>query len=118
MRVTLVRVGPYVRRAQMVTVKRGVVLLGFAVALTAAPLAAASPVAADSTCPWGTKPTRFEGVCISGAGGGAAAPVPPVPPSGGGPQYVNNPNGYDTVNGIPCTPDHYAVCYGLMQSAG
>ena len=102
----------------MVTVKRGVVLFGFAVALAAAPLAVASPAAAESTCPWGTKPTRFDGVCISGAGGGAAAPVPPVPPSGAGAQIVNNPNGYDTVNGIPCTPEHYGVCYSLAQNGG
>ncbi|OBA96472.1 hypothetical protein A5662_17865 [Mycobacteriaceae bacterium 1482268.1] len=102
----------------MVTVKRGAVLVGFAVAVAAAPLAAASPAAADSTCPWGTKPTRFEGVCISGSGGGAAAPIAPVPPSAGGPQIVHNPNGFDTVNGIPCTPEHYGVCYGLTQNQG
>ncbi|HEX3284055.1 MAG TPA: hypothetical protein VHT50_05190 [Mycobacterium sp.] len=100
----------------MVSVKRGVVVFGCAVAFAAAPLVVASPAAAD--CPWGTKPTRFAGVCISGAGGGAAAPVAPVPPqtSAGGPQVFNNPNGYDTVNGIPCTPEHYGVCYGLTQN--
>jgi hypothetical protein len=95
-------------------VKRKVVIFGCAVAFAAAPLVVASPAAAD--CPWGTKPTRFEGVCISGAGGGTA-PIPPVPPpSGGGAQIVNNPNGFDTVNGIPCTPEHYGVCYGLAQN--
>ncbi len=102
----------------MVSVKRIALVFGFSVACAAAPLMVASPAVADSTCPWGTKPTRFEGVCISGAGGGAAAPIIPVPPSGGGPTVVNNPNGYDTVNGIPCTPDHYAVCYGLTQNGG
>jgi hypothetical protein len=102
----------------MVTVKRGVLVLGCAVAFAASPLVVASPAAADNSCPWGTKPTRFAGVCISGAGGGAAAPVPPVPPSGGGPQVFNNPNGFDTVNGIPCTPEHYGVCYGLTQNGG
>ena len=102
----------------MVTVKRGVVLFGFAVAVATAPLAVASPAAADSTCPWGTKPTRFEGVCISGAGGGAAAPVPPVPPSGGGQVIVNNRNGYSTVNGIPCNDEHWGVCQGLIQNGG
>jgi hypothetical protein len=95
-------------------VKRKVVIFGCAVAFAAAPLVVASPAAAD--CPWGTKPTRFEGVCISGAGGGTA-PIPPVPPPpGGGAQIVNNPNGFDTVNGIPCTPEHYGVCYGLAQN--
>ena len=100
----------------MVTVKRGVLVFGCAVAFAAAPLVVASPAAADNSCPWGTKPTRFEGVCISGAGGGPA-PVLNVPPaSGGGPDIVNNPNGFDTVNGIPCTPEHYGVCYGLAQN--
>ena len=64
----------------------------------------------------GTKPTRFEGVCISGAGGGSA-PIIPVPPApGGGAKIVNNPNGFDTVNGVPCTPEHYGVCYGMAQN--
>ena len=98
----------------MVTVKRGVLVFGWAVALAAAPLVVASPAAADSTCPWGTKPTHFEGVCVSGSSG--SAPVAPVPPSGGGPNIVNNPNGFDSVNGIPCTPEHYGTCYGLAQN--
>jgi len=105
----------------MVTVKRGVLVLGCAVAFAAAPLVVASPAAADNTCPWGTKPTRFDGVCISGAGGGGAAPVAPVPPqtpAAGGAQVFNNPNGFSTVNGIPCTPEHYGVCYGLTQNGG
>jgi hypothetical protein len=93
-------------------------VLGCAVAFAAAPLVVSSPAAADNTCPWGTKPSRFDGVCTSGAGGGAAAPIPPVPPSGGGPNIVRNPNGFDTVNGIPCTPEHWGVCYGLIQSGG
>jgi hypothetical protein len=98
----------------MVSVKRGVLVFGCAVAFVAAPLVVASPASAD--CPWGTKPTRFEGVCISGAGGGSA-PVIPVPPAaGGGAQIVNNPNGFDTVNGVPCTPEHYGVCYGMAQN--
>lgn len=102
----------------MVSVKRGVLVFGWAVAVAAAPLVVASPAAADSSCPWGTKPTRFEGVCISGAGGGSA-PIPPVPPgSGGGPDVVYNPNGFDSVNGIPCTPEHYGTCYGLTQNGG
>ncbi|OBK71887.1 hypothetical protein [Mycobacterium sp. 1274761.0] len=103
----------------MVTVKRGAVLVGFAIALAAGPLAVASPAAAETTCPWGTKPTRFEGVCISGGGGGAAAPLPPIPPpSNAGPHIVNNPNGFDSVNGIPCSPEHYGTCYGMSQNPG
>lgn len=102
----------------MVTVKRAVLVFGWAVAVAAAPLVVASPATADSSCPWGTKPTRFEGVCISGAGGGSA-PIPPVPPgSGGGANIVYNPNGFDSVNGIPCTPEHYGTCYGLAQNGG
>jgi hypothetical protein len=99
----------------MLNVKRKVVVFGCAVAFAAAPLVVASPAAADG-CPWGTKPTRFDGVCISGAGGGSA-PVIPVPPAaGGGANIVNNPNGYDTVNGVPCTPEHYATCYAMSQN--
>lgn len=101
----------------MVRVKRGALVFGWVIALAAAPLVVASPAAADSSCPYGTKSTRFEGVCVSGSGGGSA-PIPPVPPSGGGPNIVNNPNGFDTVNGIPCTPEHYGTCYGLAQTGG
>ena len=98
----------------MVSLKRGVLVFGCAVAFVAAPLVVASPASAD--CPWGTKPTRFEGVCISGAGGGSAPVIPVPPPAGGGPNIVNNPNGFDTVNGVPCTPEHYAACYGMSQN--
>lgn len=101
----------------MVSMKRGVVILGCAVAFAAAPLTLASPADAN-TCPYGTKPSRFDGVCVSGAGGGAA-PIPPVPPpAGGGVNIVSNPNEVSRVNGIPCTPEHYGVCYGLIQSQG
>ena len=93
--------------------KRGALVVASAVAFVAAPLMVASPAQAE--CPWGTKPTRFEGVCISGAGGGSA-PIIPVPPAGGGAKIVNNPNGFDTVNGVPCTPEHYGVCYGMAQN--
>ncbi|WNG90871.1 hypothetical protein [Mycobacterium sp. ITM-2016-00318] len=98
----------------MVNWKRGVLVVGSAVAFVAAPLVVASPAQAE--CPWGTKQTRFEGVCISGAGGGSAPIIPVPPPAGGGAKIVNNPNGFDTVNGVPCTPDHYAVCYGMAQN--
>ena len=100
----------------MVSLKRGLVVFGSAVAFVAAPLVVASPASAD--CPWGTKQTRFDGVCISGAGGGMAPVAPVGPAPGGGPTVVNNPNGFDTVNGIPCTPEHWGVCYGLTQSGG
>lgn len=99
----------------MVAVKRGILVFGCAVAFAAAPLVVASPAAAD--CPWGTKPTRFEGVCVSGQGGGSA-PTPPVPPSSSGVNIVNNPNGVGSVNGIPCTAEHYGTCQALIQSQG
>lgn len=99
----------------MVSVKRGALVFGWAVAMAAAPLIAASPAAAKE-CPWGTKLTHWD-TCVSGVGT-ASAPVLAVPPSGGGPNIVNNPNGYDTVNGIPCSPEHYATCYGMIQNGG
>ena len=79
----------------MVNWKRGVLVVGSAVAFVAAPLVVASPAQAE--CPWGTEPTRFEGVCISGAGGGSAPIIPVPPPAGGGAKIVNNPNGFDTM---------------------
>jgi hypothetical protein len=105
----------------MVTVKRGVLVLGCAVAFAAAPLVVASPAAADKVCPWGTVASHFGGVCVSGSSGGAGAPVAPVPPqtpAAGGAQVFNNPNGYSTVNGIPCTAEHYGTCYALTQNGG
>jgi hypothetical protein len=101
----------------MVNVKRGVLVLGCAVAFAAAPLVVASPAAADKVCPWGTVQSHFGGVCTSGTGGGGA-PVPPQTPAAGGAQVFNNPNGYDTVNGIPCTAQHYGTCYALTQNGG
>lgn len=98
----------------MVTVKRGVLVFGCAVAFAAAPLVVASPAAADKTCPWGTKPSSFSGVCVSGAGG--SAPVAPVPPAGPQSGYSDQPAGVGSVNGIPCTPEHWGTCYGLIQN--
>lgn len=98
----------------MVSVKRGVVVFGCAVAFVAAPIVVASPASAE--CPWGTKETRFEGVCVSGAGGGQAPIVPVPPPAGGGAKIVNNPNGFDTVNGVPCTPENYGACIAMSQN--
>src|SRR3954462_8512876 len=98
----------------MVSGTRGVLVFGCTVTFVAATLVVASPASAD--CPWGTKPTRCEGVSSSGAGCGSAPGVPVPPPAGGGAQIVNNPNGFDTVNGVPCTPEHYGVCYGMAQN--
>jgi hypothetical protein len=96
----------------MVAMKRGILVIGCAVAFAAAPLVVASPAAADG-CPWGTAPTRWEGVCAkSSAGGGPNAVVSPPK----GPNIVNSPGGVGSVNGIPCTPEHYATCYGMIQN--
>lgn len=100
----------------MVTVKRGVVVFGFAVAFAAAPLVVAPTAMAE--CPWGTKQTHFEGVCISGSGGGAAPVIPVPPPAGGGATVVNNQNGYGTVNGVPCNDEHWGACQAMIQNGG
>ena len=103
----------------MVGVKRGILVLGCAAAFAAAPLVAASPAAAKD-CPYGTVPTRFEGVCVQGQSGGLApgGPTVPIQASAPGPTIVNNPNGVGSVNGIPCTPEHLGTCIGLQQSYG
>jgi hypothetical protein len=97
------------------TVKRVVPVLATAAACAVVPLVVASPAAADKDCPWGTKLTHWN-TCVSGQGTAAAPIIPVPPPSGGGPDIVNNPNGFDTVNGVPCTPEHYGVCYGMSQN--
>jgi hypothetical protein len=102
----------------MVNVKRGILIFGCAAAFAAAPLVAASPAVAKD-CPFGTVPTRFEGVCSPGTGGFGAPPVV-IPPDAGMPQadVVNNPNGFGSVDGIPCTPEHMGYCIAKQQSPG
>ncbi len=100
----------------MVTVKRGVLVFACAAAFAAAPLVVASPAVADKTCPWGTKLTHWD-TCVSGASG-AAPPAIPVAPAGPDSGFVNNPNGFGSVNGVPCTPEHYGTCYGMIQNGG
>lgn len=75
-----------------------------------------------SACPYGTVPTHFDGVCVSGQGGGGSAPVGQL---GGGPAasdtgavFGGGPNELPTVNGIPCTPEKIGTCIGLAQSQG
>lgn len=103
----------------MINVKRGILIIGCAAAMAAAPLVAASPASAKD-CPYGTVPTKFDGVCVQGQAGGFGAPGVVVPPQASAPGavVVNNPNGYGTVNGIPCTPEHIGTCIGLQQSQG
>ncbi len=103
----------------MVKVKRGIVVLGCAGALAAAPLVVAAPAVAK-TCPYGTVPTRFDGVCVQGQAGGFGAPGPVVPPQASAPggQMVVAPGQLPSVNGIPCTPQKVGTCIGLQQSQG
>ena len=103
----------------MVNVKRGMLVLGCAAAFVAAPLVVASPALAKD-CPYGTVPTKFDGVCVQGQAGGFGAPGVVVPPQASAPSanVVQNPNGYGSVNGIPCTPEHMGTCIGLQQSQG
>jgi hypothetical protein len=103
----------------MVKLKRSVLVFGCAAAFAVAPLVAASPAAAKD-CPYGTVPTKFDGVCVQGQAGGFGAPGVVVPPQAGstGAVVVDNPNGFGSVNGIPCTPEHLGTCIGLQQSQG
>jgi hypothetical protein len=102
-----------------VALKHAAVLMGCAAAVTFGSVLTASPAVAKE-CPWGTSPTRFEGVCSPGGSGGTAgngnAVVPP--PSTGGAVIVNNPNQLPTVNGIPCTVENWNKCQGMINSQG
>ncbi|SRR5258705_13590460 len=93
----------------MVVVTRGLLLFGCAVAMAVGPLAVAAPAAA---CPYGTTQSRFDGVCTAGGPGNIA--VSPAGPSGA--NVVNNPGQLGSVNGIPCTPEHYSTCLAMSQS--
>jgi hypothetical protein len=101
----------------MVVVKRGIVLIGCAMAFASGSLVVATPAGA---CPYGTS-ERFPGVCTNGTsarGGGIPQAVVPPPASPPGATVVQNPNGYSSVNGIPCTPENYGKCIALQQSQG
>jgi hypothetical protein len=102
----------------MVAVRRGILIFGCAVAFASGPLVVAAPAVADG-CPWGTTATRFPGVCTSGASGGSA-PAVVIPPQASAPGAVVSPSpaGVGSVNGIPCTPEHYGTCLALQQSQG
>ena len=82
-------------------------LVGAGLGVTAAPA---------SACPYGTVPSHYSGVCVSGPAGGQA--VAPGPSSGGGAVIGGGPNQLPTVNGIPCTPGRIGTCIGLIQSQG
>ncbi|HPX37685.1 MAG TPA: hypothetical protein PLH92_07430 [Mycobacterium sp.] len=90
------------------------VLVGAGLCATAAPAQA---------CPFGTEPSHFDGVCVSGSGGGGQLPPGQLPaavnPASAGPPILGGgPNELPTVRGVPCTPQNVGTCIGLMQSAG
>lgn len=82
-------------------------LIGGGLCATAAPAQA---------CPYGTVPSHFDGVCVSGQSGGSPGVVNPV--QAGGAQLSGGPNELPRVNGVPCTPQNVGTCIGLMQSEG
>jgi len=94
-------------------VKRGILLACCTVATVMGSIAVASPAAADG-CPYGTVPTRFPGVCTQGQAASSAPPAIIVPPTGSVPSTPPG-SGFSTVNGIPCTQEHFATCYAMSQ---
>jgi hypothetical protein len=67
-------------------------------------------------CPYGTVPSDFAGVCVSGGTNGG--PVVPVAPPHVGAVFSGGPNELPSVNGIPCTPQQLGTCIGLAESGG
>ena len=82
------------------------VLIGAGLCATAAPA---------SACPYGTVPSDFDGVCVSGGTNDSAAPA--ISP-GTGAQISGGIDQLPAVNGIPCTPQQLGTCIGLMESEG
>ncbi len=97
----------------MVSVKRGIVLVSSAVAFAAAPLLLASPASAQN-CPYGTQPTRFEGVCTKSGSSGPAYLPPGV--DAGGAVITGGAGELPRVNGVPCTEEHYGTCLAMQQN--
>ena len=100
----------------MASLKNTVVVGVFAVAAVLGQLAIATPAEAKR-CPSGTKATKFDGVCVAGSsGGGMGAVAPPVMAPGTGDANIQSrPGQLPTVNGIPCTIEHYSTCYAMSQ---
>jgi hypothetical protein len=92
-------------------VNRRILIACCSVAIPMGAIAVAVPASAEG-CPWGTV-ARFDGVCTQGQSGGAPPPGITVPPQGA--DVVTMPGQFPTVNGIPCTDEHFAVCYAMSQ---
>lgn len=84
-------------------------LVGAGLFATAAPAQA---------CPYGTVPSHFDGVCVSGQSGGSMPQQVANPVQAGGAQLSGGPGELPRVNGVPCTPQNIGTCIGLMQSSG
>lgn len=101
-------------------VKRTILLGACAAAIAGGSVVLAAPASAD--CPWGTRPSHFEGVCVAGAGTGSStsgnAVVPPANMSPPLVQSLGPGSGLTSVAGIPCTPQNVGKCIALQQSQG
>jgi hypothetical protein len=98
--------------------KRAVVIGGCAIGLVVGSLSvgALSASAPAFACPYGTVASHFSGVCVSGQAPDAG-PQAVRPQTGGSGAQITQPiGGLQTVNGIPCTPEHQGTCIGLIQS--
>ncbi|MCB1287358.1 MAG: hypothetical protein KDB47_06620 [Mycobacterium sp.] len=75
-----------------------------------------STAAPASACPYGTVPSDFGGVCVSGGTDGDS--VSPAMSPGTGAVVGGGIDQLPSVNGIPCTPQQLGTCIGLMESEG
>ncbi|MDV3127092.1 hypothetical protein M1247_19365 [Mycobacterium sp. 21AC1] len=98
----------------MAKARHAVLIGGFAVVAVLGQLSVAAPAEAKR-CPSGTVQSKFEGVCVKGAASGVAPPVLTPNAGGNGAQIVNQPGQLPTVNGIPCTIEHYGTCLAMSQ---
>lgn len=85
--------------------------------LVAAPAAAAligaAPAAADD-CPTGQMVDEYTGECIMDISPIAFVDTPEGITIYSGPNYGGG--GVPSLNGIPCTPQHYGTCIGMSQN--
>ena len=83
------------------------------VLLSASPLVLAPPAAADD-CPAGEVADGYTGECIMDISPVAYVDTPEGITIYSGPNYGGG--GVPSVNGIPCTPEHYGTCIGMSQN--
>jgi hypothetical protein len=81
--------------------------------LTTAPIIGATPAAADE-CPVGQVVDGYTGECILDISPVTYVDAPEGITIYSGPTYSGGQ--VPTVNGIPCTPEHYATCVGMSQN--